>query len=128
MTFNLLIVDDSKTVRAVIKKALRMAGVPTNEVHEAANGQEALEVVADHWIDLILADINMPVMNGIEMIQRLFADDSTSSIPVIVVSSEGSTTRIDELKKSNVCGYVRKPFQPEELREALLAALGNPDE
>ena len=126
MAFNLLIVDDSKTVRAVIRKSLRLAKIPTNEVHEAENGQQALEVVASKWIDLILLDINMPVMNGVETIEHLAGDEVHAGIPIIIVSSEGSKVRLEQLMQGSVRGYVRKPFHPEELRDVLYATLGEP--
>lgn len=124
MAFNILIVDDSKTVRAVIRRSLAMARVPTNVVYEATNGAEALEVVAGNWVDLVLADINMPVMNGVELIRRLHADEVTAAIPVVVVSSEGSRSRMEQLEHEGVRGYVRKPFHPEDLRDAVLGILG----
>jgi two-component system chemotaxis response regulator CheY len=113
MAFNVLIVDDSRTVRTVVEKTLRMAGIPLGDVHQAANGQEALDLLAKHWIDLVLADINMPVMSGAEMIQKMSEQGLTKSVPVIIVSTEGSTTRIDDLKGKGVADYIRKPFVPE---------------
>ena len=70
MSFNILIVDDSKTIRSVIKKTLNIARVPVGNLYEAENGKEALNVMNSNWIDLVFADINMPVMNGIEMIKK----------------------------------------------------------
>ncbi len=128
MTFNLLLVDDSRTVRAVIKKALRLAKVPTAEIFHAGNGQEALDIIAENWIDLVFADINMPVMNGVEMIEKLKESEVTESIPVVVISTEGSTTRIEELKQKGVSAYIRKPFQPEQLRDIVMEILGESDE
>ena len=128
MSFNILIVDDSKILRSVVKKALRIANVPMNEVYEAANGAEALEIAKGNWIDLILADINMPVMNGIELVDRLLGDEMLASIPVVIVSSEGSASRLEQLKDKGICGHLRKPFQPEELRNIVFEELGIPNE
>ena len=119
MAFNFLLVDDSRTVRAVVMKCLRLAKVPTRAMFEAGNGAEALEVVAREWIDLIFADINMPVMNGLEMIERLQDDPTAASIPVVVISTEGSEARIAELQAKGVRAYLRKPFKPEELRDVV---------
>jgi two-component system chemotaxis response regulator CheY len=124
MGFNLLIVDDSRTVRAVIAKALRIANVPTGEVFEAGNGEEAIAIAREHWIDLILADINMPVMNGLEMIEHMQSDAALATIPVVVVSTEGSATRLERLRELGVRQILRKPFQPEELRDAVQDHLG----
>ena len=116
MNLNILIVDDSITIRAVMEKTLKMAGVQTNQVLHASNGQEALDILAEEWIDLIFADINMPVMNGVEMIKKMSEDGLLKTIPVVVVSTEGSKTRIDELKDIGITAYIRKPFQPEDFK------------
>ena len=119
MAYNILIVDDSATVRAVIAKTLEIAGIPVNELYQAANGQEALDLLAEKWVDLVFADINMPVMNGIEMVERMSADGLLKTVPVIIVSTEGSSTRIEQLLGKGVSAYIRKPFTPEMLREAV---------
>jgi len=124
MALNILVVDDSATVRAVIAKTLQLAGVQVDELHEAANGKEALDILAEHWIDLVFADINMPVMGGIEMVEKMGEDGLLKTVPVIVVSTEGSTSRIEQLKSKGVSAYVRKPFTPELLREVVEAVVG----
>ena len=128
MSLNILIVDDSETVRAIIGKTLRLANVPVNETYQASNGQEALELLKANWIDLVLTDINMPVMNGMELVSRMSEDDSMKGIPVIVVSTEGSATRIEELKNKGIRAYIRKPFTPEQVREVIGELLGAIDE
>ena len=116
MKLNVLIVDDSATIRAVMEKTLNLAGVNTNQVLHAAHGKEALEILGNEWIDLIFADINMPVMNGVEMIEKMSEDGLLKTIPVVVVSTEGSQTRIEQLKDKGVTAYIRKPFQPEDFK------------
>jgi len=127
MALNILIVDDSATVRAVIIKTLEIAGIPVNELYQAENGQEALDLLAEHWIDLVFADINMPVMNGIEMVERMSADGLLKTVPVIIVSTEGSATRIEQLLGKGVSAFIRKPFTPEMLREAVDNIMGSQD-
>ncbi len=127
MALNILVVDDSNTVRAVIAKTLKLTGVPINELLEAANGREALQILQDHWVDLIFSDINMPVMGGVEMIQQMKQDDVLKTIPVIVVSTEGSATRIEQLKAQGVRAYIRKPFTPELVRAVVLDIIGETD-
>lgn len=127
MALNILVVDDSNTVRAVIAKTLKLTGVPINELLEAANGREALQILQDHWVDLIFSDINMPVMGGVEMIQQMKQDDVLKTIPVIVVSTEGSATRIEQLKAQGVRAYIRKPFTPELVRAVVLDIIGESD-
>lgn len=124
MALNVLVVDDSSTVRAVIRKTLELAGVEVNELHEAANGQEGLDALKENWVDLVFSDINMPVMGGMEMLERMKSDDVLSAIPVVVVSTEGSATRIEELKAKGVSAYIRKPFTPESLREVVDQIIG----
>lgn len=119
MALNILIVDDSETVRAVIKKSLELAGIPVNNAFQAGNGQEALDLLRDNWIDLVLSDINMPVMNGIELINRMCKDNLLDKIPVIMITTEGSLKRIEALKDKGVRDYIRKPFTPEQLRESV---------
>lgn len=116
MSLNVLIVDDSITIRAVMEKTLHLAGVDTNMVLHASNGKEALAILGSEWVDLIFADINMPVMNGVEMIERMSEDGLLKTIPVVVVSTEGSQTRIEHLKDKGVTAYIRKPFQPEDFK------------
>jgi two-component system chemotaxis response regulator CheY len=119
MSYNILIVDDSRITRAVIAKTLSLSGVPIGELHEAENGQEALNVLDRNWIDLVLADINMPVMDGIEMVNRMSEDGLMQTIPVIVVSTEGSKTRIEEMRAKGVRAYIRKPCTPELVKSTV---------
>jgi len=127
MALNILVVDDSATVRAVIIKTLELAEVPVNELHQAANGQEALDALADNWIDLVFADINMPVMTGIEMVDKMSEEGLLKTIPVVIVSTEGSATRMEQLKAKGVSAYVRKPFTPELLRSVVDDIVGVQD-
>jgi two-component system chemotaxis response regulator CheY len=128
MAFNILIVDDSRTIRSVIKKTLQIAGVPISELYEATNGQEGLQSMKDNWIDLVFADINMPVMTGIQMLEKMAEDNMLESMPVIIISTEGSKTRIEELYKKGVKAYLRKPITPETLRNVVKDVMGDYDE
>jgi two-component system chemotaxis response regulator CheY len=101
--------------------------LPLGEVYEATNGQEALKVLDGNWIDLALVDINMPVMDGEEMINRLRQNPATADLPIIIVSTEGSETRKEVLTQKGA-GFVHKPFTPETLRDAILRTLGGLDE
>ena len=124
MGLNILLVDDSKTVRDVIAKTLQLAEVPISELFQAANGKEALDILGDNWIDLIFADINMPVMNGVEMIERMSEDGLLRTVPVIIISTEGCKTRIEMLRAKGVRAYIRKPFTPELIRNVVKDVLG----
>lgn len=124
MSLNVLIVDDSVTIRAVIEKTLGMAKVPVAELHHAENGKEALKILEDNWIDLVFSDINMPVMNGIEMVEKMRENGLMKNTPVIVISTEGSATRIEQLKELGVTAYLRKPFAPEQFQAVVQEVVG----
>ena len=123
MAFNILVADDSETMRAVVKKAVEMAGVPVGEFHEAVNGKEALEILAEQWIDVILSDINMPEMGGMDLLKEINANEDFKRIPLIFVTTESSDARMDEAKKLGVAGYIKKPFVPETIKKILYEVL-----
>ena len=124
MAFNILLVDDSLTVRAVIKKTLRLAGIEIGELHEAGNGQEALAVLDANWIDLVFADLCMPVMDGEALVDRLHETGVITNLPVVIVSSAGSEPRIARLLEKGVRDFVHKPFTPERIREVVDQVMG----
>jgi two-component system chemotaxis response regulator CheY len=126
MAFNVLVVDDSAVMRQMVVRTLRMSGVPPGSVFEAGNGEEGLFALQEQWVDLLLLDINMPVMNGEEMLRRLRANPDTQQLPVIVVSTEGSETRLQVLQELGA-SIVRKPFAPETLRDIILKVTGVTD-
>jgi two-component system chemotaxis response regulator CheY len=123
---NILVVDDSTVMRAMLIKTLRLSGLPLNDIYEASNGEEALRLLDQHWIDLALLDINMPIMTGEEMLVRVRQNPETASLPVIVVSTEGSETRIAALRRQGA-EFVHKPFTPETLREIAISLIGVDD-
>jgi len=127
MALNILVVDDSSVMRAIIIKTLRLSQLPLGEVLEAPNGQEALKVLDGKWIDLALVDINMPVMDGEEMINRLRQNPVTEDLPVIIISTEGSEARKEVLMQKGA-RFVHKPFTPETLRDTIMKTLGGLDE
>ena len=112
MELNVLVVDDSKVMRSMISKTMHMSGLPVGKIYQAENGQEGLETLKNNWIDLVIADINMPVMNGEEMIIHMKESIETRDIPIMVVSTEGSQKRIDRIVEKGVV-FIHKPFTPE---------------
>ena len=108
----------------VISKTLKLTGVPINQLYEAENGRVALDILDENWIDLVLADINMPEMDGVEMIDRMSKDGLLKTIPVVIVSTEGSQTRIEEMRSKGIKAYVRKPFTPEFIKNIVEDILG----
>lgn len=123
MSHNILIVDDSATTRAMIKRTLGLCGVPTGNLLEAADGQQALDVLDGNPVDLVLADLHMPVMTGVEMTRRMLIDPTLRKIPVVIVSADPNGARIEDLKKQGARGYLAKPFTPEALRDVLSQVL-----
>jgi two-component system chemotaxis response regulator CheY len=119
MSYRVLIVDDSSVVRTMVKKAIQMAGLDVEEVHEAANGLEALERLRTNWVDIVFTDLHMPVMNGMELVQSMARDGVLATTPVVVVSSDPSETRAEDLKRLGVRAYLKKPFRPEGFREVI---------
>jgi two-component system chemotaxis response regulator CheY len=124
MAFNILLVDDSVTVRSVISKALHLAGVDINLLYQAANGLEALEILEAEWIDIVLCDISMPVMDGETLVRKMGENGMINSIPVVIVSSAGSEPRIQRLRDMGVRDYIQKPFTPERIREVVDSVMG----
>ena len=124
MGYNILIVDDSATTRAVIRRTLAMAGIPTDHCYEAADGEAGLVLLKSHNVDLVLADLNMPGMDGVAMAARILADPATRNIPVIVVSAEPDAQRLAALERQGVRGCIRKPFTPEAIRDVVKQVLG----
>lgn len=123
MSLNVLVVDDSAVMRRMIRRTLELSGIPLGEVYEAGNGEGGLELLKVHWVDLVLLDLNMPVMDGEAMLSRLRADESLRGVKVVVISTEGSETRIQQLQP-HIDGYIHKPFTPEALGAAIRTLTG----
>jgi two-component system, chemotaxis family, chemotaxis protein CheY len=128
MAYTVMVVDDSETIRSVLERSLSMTRLPVEKVITAVNGQDALDKMKDAWVDIVFSDIHMPVMDGIKLFSAMQEDPELREIPVVIVSTEGSATRIEELKKKGIKGYLRKPFTPEKLRDVIIATLGGWDE
>lgn len=124
MSLRILIVDDSITVRAVLRKALGITNLEIGEIHEAGNGREALAMLAEHEVDILFTDLVMPDMNGEELVAQLHSDGVTERLPVIVISSAGGAPRVERLQEMGVRGFVHKPFTPECIEELVVEHTG----
>ncbi len=124
MAYTILIVDDSNTIRGALERTLTMTKLPIETIVQACDGKEALDKLKNTFVDIVLSDINMPNMNGVELVEHMKSHAEFKEIPVIVISTEGSKTRMKELKAMGIAGYLRKPSRPEELRDSLLSILG----
>jgi two-component system chemotaxis response regulator CheY len=122
MAVKVLVVDDSAVARRVVIKTLEMSGAAISGIVQAADGAQGLAAVARENPDLVITDLNMPVMDGIEMLGRLREAPETAELPVIVVSTEGSETRLAQVCAAHAA-FVRKPFTPEQLVRAVIAAI-----
>jgi len=117
------IVDDSAVMRKIVERALRQAGVQLVELQEAGNGAEALTVLGHAGVDLILCDINMPVMDGLEFVKRLKEVESARNVPVVMITTEGSESHVIQALSMGAKGYIRKPFTPDQVKEHVLPLL-----
>jgi two-component system chemotaxis response regulator CheY len=124
MAFNILIVDDSEVMRSVISRVVKLSGFDVGAVYEADNGENALKILDTNWVDIVLSDINMPVMDGVELLKRIKESDMFSDVPVVIISTEGRSNRIEDIMEIGASGYITKPFKPEEIRDILCESLG----
>src|SRR3979411_2443747 len=113
-----LIIDDSSVMRKIVERSLRQAAIELTKVFEAGNGAEALGVLKENQVDLILCDINMPVMDGLEFIKQLPGIANAKDVPVVMITTEGSETHVVQALSCGARGYIRKPFTPAQVREA----------
>lgn len=123
MALNILVVDDSAVTRAMVIKVLKMTDLPLGELFQAADGKEGLAKLGENWVDLVITDINMPVMNGEEMIEEVRKNSAWADLPVLVVSTEGSQTRIERLHQHGA-RFIHKPFTPEAVRDVIRELIG----
>ncbi len=128
MAYNILIVDDSEIVRGIVKRSISMSGLDVGNIMEAGDGLEALDVLSKEWVDIVFADLNMPNMNGEELVEKMSDDNLLVSVPVVIVSSDHSEDRIKELKERGIRAYMKKPFRPENLLEVAGKILGQATE
>jgi two-component system, chemotaxis family, chemotaxis protein CheY len=119
LPLNLLIVDDSAAIRKILERVLRQAGIPLGEVYQSGDGAEAIEVLKGQSVGLILADINMPNMDGLELLQKLKAAPQWQNIPVIMVTTESSQTKVMKAVELGAAGYIRKPFTADQIKAKL---------
>src|SRR5689334_9033577 len=118
-----LIVDDSSVMRKIVERSLRQAGLNLTQVLEAGNGAEALGVLRDSSVDLILCDINMPVMDGPEFVRQLQAVEAAKGVPVVMITTEGSESHVVQALSCGARGYIRKPFTSEQVKEHVIPVL-----
>jgi two-component system chemotaxis response regulator CheY len=119
MALDVMIVDDSAAIRKILRRVLTQADVPVGEVLEANDGKEAFEVLKKTPVGLILSDVNMPNMDGIELLSKLKGDEQLKRVPVLMITTEGSQARVMQALELGAAGYVKKPFTAEQIKEKL---------
>ena len=118
-----LIVDDSSVMRKIVERSLRQAGITLTKVLEAGNGVEGLSTLADNKVDLILCDINMPVMDGLEFVKSLGNVPNAKGVPVVMITTEGSEAHVVQALSNGARGYIRKPFTSDQVKEQVIPIL-----
>ncbi len=124
--YNILVVDDSSTIRKIITRCISHTQIPVGTVFEAADGEEALTIMSDQKVHLVMTDINMPKMNGLELLAKLKANDKWKDLPVLLITTEGRVDTVLEAANKGAAGYVKKPFTAGDIQakvEPLLAGL-----
>ena len=118
-----LIVDDSSVMRKIVGRSLRQAGLEVLDILEASNGSEALSLARENSLDLILSDINMPLMDGLEFVRQLRSIEAAQHIPVVMITTEAGEGHVVEALSLGASGYIRKPFTPEQIKERVIPLL-----
>ncbi len=128
MDLNVLIVDDSAAIRKILVRVLSQTDLPIKNLHEANDGSEALKILEDNEVSLVLSDINMPNVDGIELLTRIKAQPKWKGLSVVMITTEGSQAKVMEAVQLGAKGYVRKPFTAEQIKEKVLACLKSAEE
>jgi len=123
MDSDVLVVDDSAAIRKILQRVLRQTGMAIRTIHEAGDGQQALEVLESNSVHLILTDINMPKMDGLQLLAALKAGANWRNIPVVMITTEGGEAKVAEAVRLGAAGYVRKPFTADQIKEKLVGIL-----
>ena len=124
MSFNILIVDDSKAIRSVMRKIVTISGYQINQCWEAGDGKEAIDILSQHRVDFIITDVNMPYLTGMALLDLVKKNETLKDIPVIMVTAAGSSQQREEALQRGASGFIQKPFLPEEIRQILHEVIG----
>jgi two-component system chemotaxis response regulator CheY len=123
MPLDILIVDDSAAIRKILQRVLRQTEVPIGNVYEAGDGLEAIEVMKAQHIGLVLSDINMPNMDGLQLLSELKSNAAWKGVPILMITTEGSQQKVIEAVNLGAAGYVKKPFTAEQIKDKLCTLL-----
>lgn len=123
MASDVLIVDDSAAIRKILARVLQQTELITGKIFEAGDGVQALEVLREHSVSLVLSDINMPNMDGLDFLKEFRSNAAWNGIPVVMITTEGSQAKVMEAVEAGASGYVRKPFTADQIKEKLLTLM-----
>lgn len=123
MAYSILLVDDSSVAIRIMEKIIKLSGLPMNDIFTAQNGKTAIDILSKNKIDIILTDLNMPVMDGFTFIERVKKIPELSNIPIVIVSTEGRDEYIIKGIKLGASNYIRKPFKPEQIKDIIQKTL-----
>jgi len=123
VALDILIVDNSAAIRKILQRVLRQAEISVGSVYEAGDGVAALEILEAHPVGLVLSDINLPNMDGLELLGHIKANENWRKVPVIMITTEGGVGKVKEAVELGAAGYVRKPFTAEQIKEKLMAII-----
>jgi two-component system chemotaxis response regulator CheY len=123
MESDVLVVDDSAAIRKILQRVLKQTGMAIRAIHEAGDGEEALGVLQAHKVDLVLTDINMPRMDGLQLLASMRGSEQWRRVPVVMITTEGGEAKVSEAVKLGAAGYVRKPFTADQIKEKLVGIL-----
>ena len=123
MESDILVVDDSAAIRKILQRVLRQTGMAIRTIYEAGDGQQAIDVLKNQKIDLVLTDINMPKMDGLQFLGEVKQSAQWRHIPVVMITTEGGESKVGEAVRLGATGYVRKPFTADQIKEKLAGIL-----
>jgi two-component system, chemotaxis family, chemotaxis protein CheY len=123
MESDVLVVDDSAAIRKILQRVLRQTGMAIRTIHEAGDGEEALALLKAQRVNLVLTDINMPKMDGLQLLAAIKAVPDWRDLPVVMITTEGGETKVGEAVRLGARGYVRKPFTADQIKEKLAGIL-----
>jgi two-component system chemotaxis response regulator CheY len=123
MDSDVLVVDDSAAIRKILQRVLRQTGMAIGAIHEAGDGEEALALIQQHPVHLVLTDINMPKMDGLQLLASLKNSAQWRNVPVVMITTEGGEAKVSEAVRLGAAGYVRKPFTADQIKEKLTGIL-----
>lgn len=123
MALDVLIVDDSAAIRKILQRVLRQTEIPLGEILEAGDGVEALDLMNARKVGLVLSDVNMPNMDGLQLLAEIKGKEEIKNVPVVMITTEGSQNKVLEALNLGAAGYVRKPFTAEQIKEKLVGVV-----